>query len=76
MVIFAETKVYSMDKEKDIALRKFCVEKAVEIFSWHQNFFYNNDHGPLQLAEVIYTFIKEGKLERFPLPGAGKNHVQ
>ncbi|MDO4165241.1 MAG: hypothetical protein Q4D56_12805 [Bacteroides sp.] len=53
--------------EKEI--RRFCLEKAIEIFSWRKEFFFRKNYGPLQLADVIYRFITEGKVEEFELPG-------
>lgn len=50
-------------------IRKFCVEKAVEIFSWRRDFFFKKEYGPLQLADLIYQFIKEGQVKEFDLPG-------
>ena len=52
----------------DIELRKFSLEKAVEILSWYKNYHKVMEKSPIALAETIYQYLRTGKYEDCPLP--------
>lgn len=52
----------------DIELRKFCLDKAIEILSWYKNFFPRKDLYPLIISEILYRYLTTGQIERFELP--------
>lgn len=53
----------------DIELRKYCLEKSIEIFDMKKDRFFNRGEGPLEYAEVLYNYITTGKVVDFRLPG-------
>lgn len=56
----------------NIDLRKYCLEKSIEIFSLKKDFFFTQKEGPLEYAEVLYTYITTGVISDFKLPGMQK----
>jgi hypothetical protein len=57
-----------------IEIRKFCLEKAIEIFNMKKNFFFKREEGPLEYAEVLYSYITTGTITDFQLPGMRKKN--
>lgn len=53
----------------DIELRKFCLDKALEILSWYKNYFPKKDLHPLVISEILFQYLKTGKAHLFDLPG-------
>lgn len=53
----------------DIELRKYCLDKAVEILGWygqHRIWLYNLS--PVRLANILYNYLKSGEVEDLGLP--------
>lgn len=53
----------------DMELRRYCIDKAIEIFSWRKEFFLKEGSGPIDYAEVLYQYITTGEKNEFNLPG-------
>lgn len=53
----------------EVELRKYCLEKAIEIFSWRKDFFINKRSTPIEYAEALYNYITTGEIPEFNLPG-------
>ena len=66
---FTNTTDNSSPFSNNIELRKYCLEKAIEIFSLTKDFFFTHGEGPLEYAEVLYTYITTGNISDFKLPG-------
>lgn len=60
----------------DAELRKYCLEKSIEIFSMNKGFFFNRGKGPLEYAAVLYDYITTGKVTDFKLPSMRKTENQ
>ena len=52
----------------DIELRKYCLDKSIEILSWYKNFFPRKELHPLLISEILYRYLKTGQIEPFELP--------
>ena len=52
----------------DVELRKYCLDKAVEILSWYKNHHRVMDKNPMALSEAIYQYLRTGTYEDLPLP--------
>lgn len=52
----------------DVELRKYSLDKAVEILSWYKNHHKVMDKNPMALAEAIYQYLRTGTYEDIPLP--------
>lgn len=57
-------------------LRKYCLDKAIEIFNMKKDFFLKLGEGPLEYAEVLYSYITTGTITDFQLPGMRKTSNQ
>ena len=53
----------------DIELRKYCLDKAIEILSWYKSYFPKKDLHPLVIAEILYQYLTTGETNLFELPG-------
>lgn len=53
----------------NIKLRKYCLDKAIEIFSWRKDFFISKGNTPIEYAEALYKYITTGEIPEFNLPG-------
>ena len=38
----------------EVELRKYCLDKAIEIFSWRKDFFISKGSTPIEYAEALY----------------------
>ena len=54
----------------ELEIRKYCLDKAIEILSWRTNFFPKKEHNPLIIAEAIYQYLKTGNIQEIKLPGS------
>lgn len=52
----------------EVELRKFCMEKAIEIYEWRKHILIQN-YNPIELANIIYQYIRFGVVNDEPLPG-------
>lgn len=59
---------------KEDELRKFCLEKAIEIMSWRASFFFKQT--PIELAEILYRYITTGEILPIELPGTRRKNPQ
>jgi hypothetical protein len=53
----------------EVELRKYCLDKAIEIFSWRKDFFISKGSTPIEYAEALYKYITTGEKQEFNLPG-------
>ena len=53
----------------DIELRQYCLEKSIEILSWHKTYFPRKKLNPIDLADILFQYITTGKKIEFDLPG-------
>lgn len=53
----------------DIELRKYCLDKAIEILGWYKQYFPKKELHPLLISEILYRYLKTGQVELFTLPG-------
>ena len=40
----------------EIELRKYCLDKAIEILGWYKNFFPKKELHPLIISEILYRY--------------------
>ena len=52
----------------EIELRKYCLDKSIEILSWYKNFFPKKELHPLIISEILYRYLTTGQAEYFELP--------
>jgi hypothetical protein len=52
----------------EIELRKYCLDKSIEILSWYKNFFPSKELHPLAISEILYRYLTTGQIEYFELP--------
>jgi|UniRef100_UPI00359CAEFF hypothetical protein len=52
----------------EIELRKYCLDKSIEILSWYKNFFPKKELHPLVISEILYRYLTTGQAEYFELP--------
>lgn len=53
----------------EVELRKYCLDKSIEIFSWRKDFFISKGSTPIEYAEALYKYITTGEKQEFNLPG-------
>lgn len=46
----------------EIELRKYCLDKSIEILSWYKNFFPKKELHPLIISEIRRFFIATSQL--------------
>lgn len=66
---FTNTADDSTTSPYNIELRKYCLDKAIEIFSWKKDFFISKGNTPIEYAEALYKYITTGEIPEFNLPG-------
>lgn len=54
----------------EVELRKYCLDKSIEILSWHKEFFPRKNLNPVELADILYIYLTTGEKRKFDLPGA------
>nr|DAV67220.1 MAG TPA: hypothetical protein [Caudoviricetes sp.] len=52
----------------DIELRKYCLDKAIEILSWYKSFCPKKELHPLAISEILYHYLLTGETNYFELP--------
>ena len=57
----------------DIELRKYCLDKAIEILGWYKQYFPKKELHPLLISEILYRYLKTGQVELFIFPALAGN---
>lgn len=53
----------------EIELRKYCLDKAIEVYKENGKYPFAPNEGLIEYAEMLYTYITTGKITDFRLPG-------
>ena len=53
---------------KEIELRKYCLDKAVEILGWYKQFLWTHNLDAIRLSDIIYRYLTTGIVESMGLP--------
>ena len=52
----------------EIELRKYCLDKAVEILGWYEGYLWKYNLSAVRLADIIYRYLTTGEVEDMGLP--------
>lgn len=52
----------------EIELRKYCLDKAVEILGWYERHLWTYNLSAIRLADIIYRYLTTGEVEDMGLP--------
>lgn len=52
----------------DIELRKYCLDKAVEILGWYKGFHWSHNLNAVRLADLLFRYLKTGEVQDLGLP--------
>lgn len=52
----------------EIELRKYCLDKAVEILGWYERYLWTYNLNAIRLADIIYHYVTTGEVEDMGLP--------
>lgn len=55
----------------EIELRKYCLDKAVEILGWYEKYLWTYNLNAVRLADIIYRYLTTGEVEDMGLPHRG-----
>ena len=52
----------------DIELRKYCLDKAVEILGWYNRYLWSHNLNAVRLADLLFRYLKTGEVQDLGLP--------
>ena len=52
----------------DIELRKYCLDKAVEILDWYKGYIWSYNLSAVRLADLLFRYLKTGEVQDLGLP--------
>ena len=52
----------------DIELRKYCLDKVVEILGWYKGYHWSHDLNAVRLADLLFSYLKTGEVQDLGLP--------
>ena len=61
----------------EIELRKYCLDKAVEILGWYKDYVWKHNLSAIRLADIIHRYLVTGQVEDMGLPHcSGQSHCK
>ena len=52
----------------DIELRKYCLDKAVEILGWYNRYLWSHNLNAVRLADLLFRYLKTGEVQDLGRP--------
>lgn len=56
----------------EIELRKYCLDKAIEILGWYKQFLWMHNLDAIRLSDIIYRYLTTGNVESMGLPHSSR----